>query len=133
MKRGATLLEVMIAGAVLLLGMVGIVQLLIAGMSQTGISNARAVGQEMAAAGLAQAMALPFDAVPAGVFDGGILFDGDGRRYGRTITVTNVGDGGVRARQVTVTTEWREILGAMSTVRTTQASVFITEIPDAGL
>lgn len=129
--RGSTLLETMVAGSVLLLGLVGVVQLIMAGMSQFGVSNARATAQDLASAGVAQAMALPFDAVPAGVWDAGVVVDRDGRRFGRIMTVTTVGDGGVRARQVVVRTEWREELGSLSMPRTAQATVFISEIPDA--
>lgn len=131
-SRGSTLLETMIASSVLLLGMVGVVQLIISGMSQNGISNARATGQELAAAGAAEVMSLPFAAVPVGVFDAGIIFDGDRRRFGRRMIVTNVGDGGIQARQVVVQTEWRDVLGAVSLLRNAQVSVFISEIPDAG-
>lgn len=130
-RRGSTLLETMIAGAVLLLGMVGIVQLLISGMTQFGTSSARATGQDMSSAGVAEAMALHFDAVPVGVTDAGILFDGDQRRYGRTRTVTDIGDGGVRARQVVVQTEWRDVVGGLSFLRTTRSTVIISELPDA--
>ncbi|MDP1917038.1 MAG: hypothetical protein Q8L14_12365 [Myxococcales bacterium] len=130
-RRGSTLLETMIAGAVLLLGMVGIVQLLISGMTQFGISSARATGQDMSSAGVAEAMSLHFDAVPAGVSDAGILFDGDNRRFGRTRTVTEIGDGGVRARQVVVETEWRDLIGPLSLLRTARSTVIISEFPDA--
>jgi len=130
-RRGSTLLETMIAGSVLLLGMVGIVQLLIAGMTQFGTSNARATGQDMASAGVAEAMSVHFDAVPVGVTDAGILFDGDQRRYGRTRTVTNIGDGGVRARQVVVEAEWRDLIGGLSFLRTARSTVIISEFPDA--
>ena len=51
-------------------------------------------------------MSLHFDSVAVGVTDAGILFDGDNRRCGRTRTVTEFFDGGVRARQVVVETEW---------------------------
>ncbi|MBE2253923.1 MAG: hypothetical protein IAE78_30620 [Myxococcus sp.] len=132
-KGGSTLLETMVASSVLLLGMVGIVQLLISGVNQNGVANARATGQDMAAAGAAEAMSMPFDAVPVGTFDAGILFDGDGRRYGRTRIISDIGDGGVRARRVVVNTEWRDALGAVSLLRTAQVSVIISEIPDAGL
>lgn len=132
-RRGSTLLETMIAASVLLLGMVGVVQLMISGVTQNSISNARATAQELATSGLGQAMSMPFDAVPVGTWDAGILFDNDGRRFGRIMVVADVGDGGVRARQVTIRTEYRDILGAMSLLRTAQSTVIISEIPDAGL
>lgn len=130
--RGSTLIETMIAGSVLILGMVGIIQLIIAGMTQYAGSNARATGQDLSSAGVAQAMALPFDAVATvGTYDAGILFDAENRRFGRTMIITDVGDGGVRARQIVVRTEWREVLGAMSLLRTSQSTVIVSEVPDA--
>jgi hypothetical protein len=130
--RGSTLVETLIASALLLLGMVGVVQLILAGMNQNGMANARATGQDLASAGAAAAASLPFDAVSIGVFDGGIVFDSDGRRFGSRRTVTDIGDGGTRARQVVVSTEWRDFVGALSWLRTAQVSVIVSEIPDAG-
>jgi hypothetical protein len=130
-RRGSTLLETMIAGAVLLLGMLGVVQLLISGMTQFGRTSARATGQDMSSAGVAEAMSLDFNAVPAGVTDAGILFDSENRRYGRTRTVTDVGDGGVRARLVVVQTEWRDYFGGLNFLRTARSTVIISEFPDA--
>jgi hypothetical protein len=76
---------------------------------------------------------MPFDAVPIGTWDAGIILDADGRRFGRTMIVTAAGDGGVRARQVTVRTEWVDFFGGLTRQRNTQSTIFISEIPDAGL
>lgn len=129
-RRGSTLLETMIAGAVLVLGMVGIIQLLISGMSQFSSTNGRATGQDLAAAGIAEAMVLPFDAVAIGVSDAGIIFDATNRRFGRIRTVTAAGDGGVRARQIVVQTDWLDNLGSLTVPRTAVATAFISEVPD---
>lgn len=131
MRRGSTLIETMVAGAVLVLGMVGILQLLIMGVSQFGRANARATGQDLSVAAVSDVMALPFDAVPAGAFDAGEILI-DGKRYGRVRTVTDIDGGTVRARMVTVTTDWRENLGSLSLPRTSRATIIISEVPDAG-
>ncbi|MDX2013608.1 MAG: hypothetical protein SFW67_25670 [Myxococcaceae bacterium] len=131
--RGSTLLETMMAGAVLILGLVGVVQLIISSMNQFGNSVARVNGQQVTAAGVADVMSLPFAAFAApGVFDGGVLTDENGRRYTRTITVALAGDGGIAAREVVVETRWRENLGPAPVDRVARATVFISELPDAG-
>lgn len=130
--RGSTLLETMIAGAVLLLGMVGVVQLLISGMSQFSRSNSRATGQDVAYAAVAQVMAMPFDAIAIGVSDAGIIYDKDQLRFGLTRTVTDVGDGGTRARQVLVEATWTERVGPSLVPRRATSTVIISEVPDAG-
>ncbi|MBM4778473.1 MAG: hypothetical protein GQE15_12295 [Archangiaceae bacterium] len=130
--RGSTLLETMIAGAVLLLGMVGVVQLLISGMSQFSRSNSRATGQDMAYAAVAEVLAMPFDAVPVGVADAGIIYDKDQLRFGLTRTVTDVGDGGARARQVLIEATWNERVGPAVVLRRATSTVIISEVPDAG-
>jgi len=129
-RGGSTLIEIMIAGAVLLLGLVGVAQLLISGMSYFTSSNARANGQTFSAAAVAQIEALPFQALTAGVSDGGIVFDSNGKRYGRVVTVTDIGDGGVQARQVVVRTDWRDAL-APGGQRFATATVVVSEVPDA--
>ncbi|MDP3232068.1 MAG: hypothetical protein Q8N26_04790 [Myxococcales bacterium] len=131
-SRGSTLVETMLASSLLLLGMVGVVQLILSGVNQNAMANGRATGQELAGAGAAMAMALPFTALPLGISDGGILSDGDGRRYGRTITTTEFGDGGTRARLVIVETDWVDFMGAVSIPRRARVSVIISEVPDAG-
>lgn len=132
-NRGSTLLETMMAGALLILGMVGVVQLIISSMTQFGNSVARVNGQQVTAAGVADVMALPFAAFSTpGVFDGGILTDENGRRYTRTITVTAAGDGGIATREVLVETRWRENVGPAFVDRVARATVFISELPDAG-
>lgn len=130
--RGSTLLETMIAGAVLLLGMVGVVQLLVSGMSQFSRSNSRATGQDMAYAAVAEVMAMPFDAISLGVADAGIVYDKDSLRFGMTRTVTDVGDGGARARQVVVEAAWTERVGPAFVARRATSTVIISEVPDAG-
>jgi Tfp pilus assembly protein PilV len=131
MRRGSTLIETMVASAVLILGMVGVIQLMISGVRQFGRSNARAQGQELSTAALAEDMAKPFAAIPVGVSDAGFVTV-DGQRYGRIRTVIDVGDGGVAARQIVVVTNWAENLGSLLVPRTASATTIISELPDAG-
>jgi Tfp pilus assembly protein PilV len=129
-RGGSSLIEIMIAGAVLLLGLVGVAQLLISGMSFFTTSDARSSGQTISAAGVAQLEALPFQALAVGTSDGGIIYDSNGRRFGRVVTVTDVGDGGVQARRVVVRTDWRDAL-APGGQRFATATVVLSEVPDA--
>jgi len=131
MKRGSTLIETMVASAVLIVGLVGVLQLMISGMTQFGRFNARATGQDLATAALSQDMAMPFAAIPLGVTDAGFVTL-DGRQYGRVRTVTNIGDGGVGARRIVVVTNWAENFGSVLVPRTATATTIISELPDAG-
>ncbi len=131
MRRGSTLVEVMIAAVVLIIGMVGVIQLLVAGMSQFGRASGRAVGQDLAVAALDQDLATPFNALAVGASDAGSILI-DGRRYGRIRTVTNISDGGTRAYQIVVVTDWPEERGASLVSRTATATTIISEAPDAG-
>ncbi|MCA2977421.1 MAG: hypothetical protein INH41_22125 [Myxococcaceae bacterium] len=134
--RGTTLLETMMAGAVLMLGLVGVVQLIISSMNQFGNSTARMTGQVANADAMADVLSMPFQAYstfPLGsVIDGGVTTDASGRQYARTITIAAAGDGGVAARLVTVETRWRENLGPATVNRVARSSIFISELPDAG-
>jgi hypothetical protein len=121
------------AGALLILGMVGVVQLIITSMNQFGNSNARVNGQMIAAGGVAEVLTMPYAAFSTvGVFDGGVVTDENGRRFTRTITVTAAGDGGIAAREVLVETRWRENAGSGFVDRLSRVSFFISELPDAG-
>jgi hypothetical protein len=121
-------MELMVAAAVLLLGMVGVSQLLISGVTGFSDANAAATGQTLSASGCAEFQALPFAAVTPGISDGGV-FVIDGRRYGRINTVLDVGDGGLPARLVRVSTEWSDSLRRL---RQASNSVIISGRPDAG-
>lgn len=130
-RRGSTLIEVMIAALVLILGMTGVVQLLTAGMKQFGRASGRAMGQDLAVAAIDQDLATPFTALALGVSDAGTVTL-DGRRFGRIRTVTDIGDGGVRAYQIVVVSDWVEETSGPLALRTATATTIISEAPDAG-
>ncbi|MBL8922709.1 MAG: hypothetical protein JNJ54_27925 [Myxococcaceae bacterium] len=131
-SRGSTLLETLIAGAILIFGMVGVIQLFIAGTRQFSIANGRVTGQQVTNAAVGEVMALPFQALPVGVQDGGRVIDGDGRIYTQSRTITAAGDGGVQARRVLIETRWRENMGPAVIERVSQAVIFVSEVPDGG-
>lgn len=89
--RGSSLLEVMTAGAVLILGLVGVLQLII-----YSASNGRRAGQWVTASYQAQDVLYEFvgngldgGGLIAGTYDAGMLVEG-GRQIRRTVIITNV-------------------------------------------
>jgi Tfp pilus assembly protein PilV len=122
------MLEVLIAGSILIIGMTGIVSLLL-----RGLSAHREVNTQLRAMTMANTMASQFESVnywalSAGTVDGGFQTDEDGRKYPVATFVSATGDGGVGAWRVEVHTAWRNGFGAqVDTVATT----IVSEIPDA--
>lgn len=131
--RGASLIEVMIASLVLITGMTGILVLVMKGMTIGRDSTVALSGANIAGTTLSDMAALPVTAFTAGTFDGGVAVDEYGRRYPRTIVVSNAGDGGVAAWRVDVRVEYGDsiYLRNQAPVRTASASTIISERPDA--
>ncbi len=135
--RGSTLLEVLMAGAILVIGLTGVVAMMLRTSSGTrdgaGMVSAAAYGsstlQEVSAVGFANlAVTGGFDG-GTGFIDGGTVFDGAGRRYGRLISVVNSGTAAAPAYLVTVQVEWRDAQGVP---RATTTSTLVGRSPDAG-
>ena len=135
--RGSTLLEVLMAGAILIIGLTGVVSMMLRSSSSTRdgatLTSAAAYGsaslQELTALGFANlAVTGGFDG-GSGFIDAGIVYDGAGRRYGRLISVANAGSAGAPAYLVTVQVQWRDSLGVP---RTTTSSTLVGRSPDAG-
>jgi len=126
--RGTTLLEVLMASAILIIGLTGLTQLVIHGMNafrNAAVQTGAELGSQSA---VADVMMTPFLSLTDGTFDGGVTVDVDGRRYTRTIIVTPWGDGGIAARRVEVRTAWTDSVGLP---RVAVAVGMINETPDA--
>jgi len=129
-RRGSTLLEVMTAGAVLLIGLAGVLQLII--FSSNGSRRgAQWVSSSYAAQDvLYEFIGNGFDGggLVVGTFDAGLLIEG-GRRTERTVVVTNVTAAtGYPALEVEATVRWRAG-GPDSTPRQVRARAIVSATP----
>jgi hypothetical protein len=98
----------MVAGALLLFALTGIVALLLQGFSSGRQGEVAATASNAATALLAEVQGSGFEALSAagvGVFDAGPYTDTSGRRYGRIVRVTG-GDGGYPEFNVQVDVEY---------------------------
>lgn len=130
LSRGTSIIEVMFAGAILLLGMVGVVQLIVAGKGVTRDPRVAMSAMVTTNGVLAELAGISYYAIDAGTFDAGMVLGPDGRKYPRTVVITQIGDGGVGAFRIVATTEWKDALGRL---RTTQAVTIVSEPPDGGI
>jgi type II secretory pathway pseudopilin PulG len=128
-RRGSTLIEVMVASVILLLGMTGVVAMMIKGMSASREASVRRQAQALSSSTASQMETMPYASFTAGSYDGGVVTDPDGRKYPSTVIVTQFGDGGVGAVRVEVHTQWTNFLRQPVDA---VAATIISEIPDAG-
>lgn len=133
--RGSSILEVMIASGVLLVGLAGVLQLMLLGLGRLRNSDVQESSQTVVAASLAPYEALPYTQLDAGGPTNLPDFVDDvGRTYQREVTVTEVGnlDGGLGAVRVDVVVRWSQRAGAFDINRESRGSTLISEVPDAG-
>lgn len=127
--RGTSLIEVVIASAVLIIGLTGLTQLVIYGMNSFRTSAVRTGAELQSQAGVADALMTPYGALVDGTFDGGTIVDVDGRAYTRVTIISAAGDGGgVGAHRIEVRTTWTDGVGLQ---RQAIAVGLISEKPDA--
>lgn len=129
--RGVSILEVMIAGAILLVALMGIVLMLLRGAnaSRSGevAVNASMYAQDL----LTESQANGYLGLSAGVFDAGEVFDLNGRRYGRLLDVT-VGDAGYDSYEVQAIVDYASSdPPPFQKHYRTMASTVISRMPDA--
>ena len=128
--HGSSLIEVMVASAILIIGLVGIVELLTKG----ALNNRRGIQPVSAMLNAQESLAdytlFGYSALSAGTFDGGIVYDSSGRRYGRIVTVEADAGVGYPAFLVTVRIESSDP-GVTAPVVTT-ASTIVSMLPDGG-
>jgi Tfp pilus assembly protein PilV len=105
-SRGTTLIEVMVASVILITAMVGIIQLITQGVTfqRRGVQSVNAV--LYAQQSLDEYSAGGYAALTAGTYDGGVVHDSAGRRFGRIVTVSDLStDAGWRSYEVVVRVE----------------------------
>jgi Tfp pilus assembly protein PilV len=126
--RGSTLLEVLAAGAVLLIGMTGITSLLIAGLAAHREVNVALRAMNYSSSVASQYESVDYAGLTAGVLDSGVQFDEDNRRYPVVTTISAVGDGGVGAWRVEVHSTW---INALQQPVDAVAVTIVSQVPDA--
>lgn len=125
--RGFSMLEVLMAGAILSVGLTGIVIMLnqISGNTRDGTSSINA--SMMANQKVQEYQGLGFEGLVAQTFaDAGA--DYAGRQYGQNVVVTPVATDAGSAFRIDVSVTWRDSLG---TTRTNIATTIISN-PDGG-
>jgi Tfp pilus assembly protein PilV len=136
-SRGSTLLEVLMAGAILVIGLTGVVTMMLRTSAGTrdGANgfNAAAYGastlQELTALGFQNLTVTGTLDSGVSLLDAGIVYDSSGRRYGRLVSVTAGGTSAFPTYNVAVQVEWRDAAGQP---RVTSTSTIIGRAPDAG-
>jgi hypothetical protein len=130
------MLEVMLASVVLLVGLVGMLQLMVMALGSWRNSSVQEVSQTIVASTLSSYEVLPYQQLTAGgptsLPD---VIDDVGRIYRREVTVTEVGtvDGGLGAMRVDVEVRWSQRAGPLNIDRVSRGSTIISEVPDAGI
>lgn len=135
-RRGATILEVLVAAAILMIGLVGVVQLVLAGALAERRGEQAVSASRFASESLTEARATPFDELVEGTFDGGFVYDANGRPYFRDVSVvlTSALDGGYPTYDVSVRVAFVDrLMPGMETHRVTEMHTLLSRPPDAGL
>lgn len=108
--RGSTMMELLIAGAIMAVGLTGVTTMVLrsSAVTRDGASSMNAASQAVIV--LDQYSATGACTLAAGTgLDGGIVYDGAGRGYASTVDITNLGDGGFpRVFRVAVNVAWND-------------------------
>lgn len=135
-NRGSSLVEVLFASAVLLIGLAGIFQLILLAMGQYRNSDVKEASQQVVASTLAAYQSMSYEelqTVGAGTFALPDYVDSVGRSYAREVTTTEFGgvaDGGLGSFQVDIVVSWQQRAGALTVGQTSTGTVLVSEVPD---
>ncbi|MEW5737580.1 MAG: hypothetical protein AB1938_01575 [Myxococcota bacterium] len=123
--RGVTLLELLTASAILVVGLVGIIELLIRS-ADTNRQGAQVLSATaLANSTLADLSGLGFNALDAGTFTQ-TKTDSVGRTFDETVTIVDASDGGYPAYAITVQVDWKDVRGQP---HTNFASTIVSQVP----
>lgn len=133
-RRGATMIELMMAAAILVIGLTGIVGLLMRSMAvaRNGVSSANSVA--VANSSLQEITALGYGALAAGGLpDGGEVRDEANRRYvlSYDLSPVDAGIGTTRAFLVTVNVQWWDT-SSITVPQTTTVTGIVSAKLDGG-
>jgi Tfp pilus assembly protein PilV len=133
LRRGSSLLEVIVASGLLIVALVGVMALLSRATVAQRDGDTSVVAASLAQQTVAEISASGFASLTAGTgFDGGVIIDSNGRRYGRIIDVFP-GDAGIPSFDVRVTVEYSSSLPPpLQTVLRTTTWASLSRTPDGG-
>lgn len=125
---GTSLVELLVAAAILVVGLVGVIAMLI-GSSAVSRNGAGAMNAAAyAGSALQDLSAMDYCSLtPLVAADAGVVFDSAGRRYGRIVNSVNSGPPMIYT--LTVQVDWSD---ANKTPKTTTMSSIVSRRPDAG-
>lgn len=91
-RRGSTLVELLVASAVLAIGMTAVVTLLLFAARSTNDAGRRVEASLAGHAALEELLSTPYSDLAAGTYDGGIVYGQDGTSvvYRRTVRVSDL-------------------------------------------
>lgn len=134
-NRGSSILEILVASALLLIALVGIVAVLSRAANAERDGTVAVTASSLAQQSLAEVMAAQYSGLSAGTgLDGGVVHDPSGRRFGRIVDVFDgTLDGGFDSYDVRVTVEYNSSLPPpFQTVLRTEAWGVVSRTPDGG-
>jgi len=136
-RRGFSIIETLVAGVIMMLGLTGVMLMLAKTMGNGRTGGTTVSGSMLANQTIQEMSALGYDGLtplPAGT-DAGMFKDLDGRLYGRTVQVTAMTtDAGWPAYRVDVAVSWRDMNFTSNPYNPprSSATTIITRAPDAG-
>jgi Tfp pilus assembly protein PilV len=130
--RGVTIMEVLVSSVILIIGLIGVIQLLIAGSVNERRGEDSVSAAFLAAGALDGARSIPFDSLTAGTYVTPVT-DEKGRLYDQTVVVTAANtDAGYPRYEIAVTISHTDRLtNSAGDAVTTVLRTFVSH-PDAG-
>jgi hypothetical protein len=125
---GSTLIEVMMAAAVLVIGLGGIIGMMLNISTSTRVGVGQMNGASIASSMIQQTTGVGYCNLVPGNSDGGVT-DGAGRVYNAFVGVTSIGGAVEPAYRVDVQVHWTD---AQRTPHISSASTLVSRPPDAG-
>lgn len=143
-RRGSSLIEVLVASAVLAVGLTAVVSLLVHGMNQSNNGIRQFEAAAFGASRLNQLAMSPVGSLNAGTFDAGAVYKGGVVQYSSTMTVELLGalsassDGGSASSsgapwpgyRITLRVDWRD---SFLIQRSRTYTTIVSEAYDGGL
>jgi prepilin-type N-terminal cleavage/methylation domain-containing protein len=124
-RRGVTLLELLTASAILVVGLVGVIELLIRSADTHRQGAQLLSATALANSTLAELSGRGFDGLDAGTYTT-VDTDAVGRTYSQQVTISDVSDGGYPAYAISVRVNWRDVRGKP---HTNVASSIVSRVP----
>ena len=123
------MVEMLMAAAILVVGLAGITSMMVGISSDTRSGVGRMNAASIATSAMQQTVAVGYCNLDAGTYDGGLNPDGAGRIYGTTVGIAAVGTVAEPTFQVNVSVNWTD---GQRAPQVTNVSTLVSRPPDAG-